>query len=332
MCRCLSKKYIHYISLWSTGLPAGPKPSQSDVAGPSATTPAGQDPGVAFLGTVKLPEFWPDNTDLWFARADAQFRLKKVTAEQTKFDHVITMLDSKTAAQVMDILVTPPDLPYSVLKTRLTKTFALTTSEKASWILDMDGTVHALSHPGARLTKRLVSAKFVWHGLGKQITHWARSCLSCQRAKVQTHVKAPIQQFQPAAKRFDHVHIDLVGPLPESKGFKYLLTVVDRFTRWPEAIPIRDIETRTIALAYAQHWVASFGVPTLMTSDRGPQFVSDLWTALSSLLGTSLHPTTAYHPQANGLVERMHRTLKGSLKARLRAQTGSKSFRGSCLV
>ena len=110
-------------------------------AGPSATTPAGTDPpGAApFLGTVKLPEFWPDNTDLWFVRADAQFRMKKVTVEQTKFDHVITMLDSKTAAQVMDILVSPPDQPYTVLKARLTKTFALTTSEKASRILDMDG-------------------------------------------------------------------------------------------------------------------------------------------------------------------------------------------------
>ena len=54
-----------------------------------------------------------------------------------------------------------------------------------------------------------------------------------------------------------------------------------------------------------------------MTSDRGPQFISDLWAAMSALLGTSLHPTTAYHPQANGLVEPMHRTLKASLKARL---------------
>ena len=94
---------------------------------------------MAMVGTVKLPEFWPDSTALWFARADAQFRLKKITAEQTKFDHVITMLDSKTAAQVMDVLITPPDHPYTVLKERLTKTFALTKSEKASRIIDKDG-------------------------------------------------------------------------------------------------------------------------------------------------------------------------------------------------
>ena len=52
-----------------------------------------------------------------------------------------------------------------------------------------------------------------------------------------------------------------------------------------------------------------------MTSDRGTQFISDLWRAMSNLLGTELHPTTAYHPQANGMVERMHRTLKAALKA-----------------
>ena len=108
------------------------------------TTPTGPElaealGAMAMVGTVKLPEFWPDSTALWFARADAQFRLKKVTAEQTKFDHVITMLDSKTAAQVMDVLITPPDHPYTVLKERLTKTFALTKSEKASRIIDKDG-------------------------------------------------------------------------------------------------------------------------------------------------------------------------------------------------
>ena len=93
--------------------------------------------------------------------------------------------------------------------------------------------------------------------------------------------------------------------------------MVDRFTRWPEAVPIRNIETKTVARTFIQNWVARFGVPLSMTSDRGTQFTSELWSAMCNLLGTELHPTTAYHPQANGLVERSHRDLKASLKCRL---------------
>merc|ERR1712020_624705 len=186
-----------------------------------------------------------------------------------------------------------------------------------TWRRRIFDTIHALSHPGVKTTKRLIASKFVWHGLNKQVIHWARTCLSCQRSKVQTHVKAPLQTFEPTQRRFDHVHVDLVGPLPESQGFKYLLTIIDRFTRWPEVVPIKDIEARTVAKAYVQNWVARFGVPSQMTSDRGTQFVSELWTAMSNLLGTDLHPTTAYHPQANGMIERLHRTLKAALKARL---------------
>ena len=105
--------------------------------------------------------------------------------------------------------------------------------------------------------------------------------------------------------------------MPKSQGCKYVLTVIDRFTRWPEAIPLRDIDTMSIDRAYLQNWVARYGVPAVMTSDRGPQFVSDLWKSLSKLLGTELIATTAYHPKANGLVERLHRSMKASLRARL---------------
>ena len=128
-------------------------------------------------------------------------------------------------------------------------------------------------------------------------------------------MKTQLQNFAHSTRRFEHVHIDLVGPLPESKGFKCLLTVVDRFTRWPEATPISNIEARTVVSAYVQNWVARFGVPVQMTSDRGTQFISKLWKSMSNLLGTELHPTTAYHPQSNCLVERLHRTLKAALKA-----------------
>ena len=65
------------------------------------------------------------------------------------------------------------------------------------------------------------------------------------------------------------------------------------------------------------HWIARFGLPLDITSDRGSQFSSKLWTAITKLLGSKLHHTTAYHPQANGLVERFHRHLKSTIRARL---------------
>ena len=126
---------------------------------------------------------------------------------------------------------------------------------------------------------------------------------------------APVYQFVPATRRFDHIHI--VGPLPPSQNHRYLLTVVDRFTRWPEAIPLVDAQTTTCAKALALHWIARFGVPAELTSDRGSQFTSELWVTLSQLNGTRLHRTTVYHPQSNGIVERFHRHLKSALMARL---------------
>ena len=149
------------------------------------------------------------------------------------------------------------------------------------------------------------------------LRQWTRTCVACQRAKVTTHVRAPVEQFPLPSSRFDSLHVDLVGPLPPSQGFSYLLTVVDRFTRWPEAIPVADISAKTCARAFLAHWVARFGVPSSMTSDRGRQFVSELWRKTAALMGASTNATTAYHPQSNRMVERMHRTMKAALKAKL---------------
>jgi len=176
--------------------------------------------------------------------------------------------------------------------------------------------IHALSHPSVRSTVAQVKARYVWHGMARDITNWARSCQSCQRAKVQTHVKAAPEKFDPPTGRFRHLHIDLVGPLPPSGGFSHILTVVDRFTRFPEAYPPANTDTSSVARAFTM-WVARYGMPSHIISDRGVQFTSSLWAALSQLYGAKLHRTTAYHPQANGLVERSHRTLKASLKAAL---------------
>ena len=108
---------------------------------------------------------------------------------------------------------------------------------------------------------------------------------------------------------------DIVGPLPPSQGYTYLLTCVDRYTRWPEAIPLTTITAEAVAQAFISGWISRFGVPSTIATDRGRQFESQLWTNLMALLGIKRSRTTSYHPQANGMVERFHRQLKAALKA-----------------
>lgn len=193
----------------------------------------------------------------------------------------------------------------------------------AAWRRRIFEAIHNLSHPGARASRRLLTERFVWPKINKDITAWVQTCLPCQRSKVQRHTSAPLKQFDPPGRRFEHIHVDIVGPLPHSSGFQYVFTVVDRFSRWAEAIPMPEASASTCAQALLQHWVARFGVPLHITSDRGRQFTSTLWAALAKVLGCKIWQTTAYHPQSNGMVERFHRQLKAALRARLTSPTWS---------
>ncbi|XP_065352591.1 uncharacterized protein LOC135947642 [Cloeon dipterum] len=120
----------------------------------------------------------------------------------------------------------------------------------------------------------------------KDVGDWTRTCHSCQRSKITRHVSAPHSSFNLPTQRFAVLHVDLVI-LPQSKGYRYMLTIVDRFSRWMECIPPGEHDS----------------------GNRG----ADHLQRVDSPFGIHLTRTTAYHPQCNGLVERLHRTLKTAL-------------------
>lgn len=176
---------------------------------------------------------------------------------------------------------------------------------------------HNISHPGIRTTRRMVADRYFWIGMNKDASRIAKTCIRCQRAKVHRHTQSELGHF-PDCDRFDHIQIDIVGPLPTSQeGHRYLITMLDRATSWPEAIPVSDISASTVAKVLYENWIARFGCPLRLTSDQGRQFESELFKHLMSFLGVEKIRTTAYHPQGNGAVERMHRSLKVALRARL---------------
>lgn len=174
--------------------------------------------------------------------------------------------------------------------------------------------LHGLAHPGVKASTKLLQERFVWKSMAKDIAEWCKTCLECQRNKTHRHTKSEVGSYPLPSCRFSHINVDVIGPLTPSRGFSYCLTVVDRFSRWPEAFPMVDQTAATIADTLFSGWIARYGVPEFISSDQGRAFESDLYHALMKFLGTEKNRTTAYNPASNGQVERFHRQLKQAIR------------------
>ena len=170
-------------------------------------------------------------------------------------------------------------------------------------------------HLGIQKTTEKISKNFYWPTVKKDVRKFCKSCHDCQvMGKPNQKIpKAPLYPIPIVSEPFNQVVIDIVGPLPKTRsGFQYLLTIMDRTTRFPEVVPIRSIKS-PIIIKHLIDFFARYGFPRELQSDRGTNFTSKLFKEKMEELGIKHILSTPYHPESQGILERFHGTLKSAL-------------------
>ncbi|XP_033761567.1 uncharacterized protein LOC117343335 [Pecten maximus] len=171
-------------------------------------------------------------------------------------------------------------------------------------------------HLGVTKTYNRVLTHFFWPKMKSDVAQYCRSCHICQVVgKPNQKIPcAPLQPIPACDEPFSQVIIDCVGPLPKTRsGNEYLLTVMCASTRFPEAIPLRNIKATTIVSALTKFFTL-VGLPKSIQSDQGSNFMSTVFQQVLYQLGIQQFKSSAYHPESQGALERFHQTLKNMIR------------------
>ena len=167
-------------------------------------------------------------------------------------------------------------------------------------------------HMGINKTQDRISALFYWPNMKNDIGNYVLSCVKCQR-KQKVPTKVPLTPIPTVSEAFSRVNMDIIGPLPlTKKRNKYIITIIDYATRYPEAVPITNKREKTLIKAMIDIF-SRVGFPKEIISDQDPSFMGKLITKLFQQLNIEKTNSTPYHPQTNGLVEKFQGTLKQML-------------------
>ena len=171
-------------------------------------------------------------------------------------------------------------------------------------------------HLGINKTYHKIINHFYWPGLKSDVSKYCKTCHTCQMVGKpnQTIPKAQLQPIPTFDEPFSRILIDCVGPLPRTKsGNEYLLTIMCTSTRFPEAIPLRNIKTKSIVKALIKFFTF-VGLPKSVQSDQGSNFMSGIFQQVMHELGIKQYRSSAYHPESQGALERFHQTLKNMIR------------------
>ncbi|PIK54034.1 hypothetical protein BSL78_09063 [Apostichopus japonicus] len=196
------------------------------------------------------------------------------------------------------------------------KQLAVPASLREDILLSFHDSTVGGGHQGFDRTYNTIRMKYYWPRMYVDVEKYVQSCEPCQKAKRAIHShKAPLQPL-PVVDVFQRWHMDILGPLtPSPEGFKYILLVVDSFSKWPEAFPLHSQEATEIAKVLYSQIFCRYGAPNVLVSDRGQNFMSKLIKALSELFQITRHHTSAYHPQTNAACERYNSSIAQAIRA-----------------
>ena len=167
-------------------------------------------------------------------------------------------------------------------------------------------------HLGVDKVLTALRQRYFWPRMHQTVKDHILSCDWCQRIKVDTKRKNLPLTLLPVVGPFERWHMDLLKLSKTKDGYQYLFLMVDSFTKWVEAFPMKTQETSEVAKIIFREIIARFGCPIILVSNRGRNFMSTLYVKFFYI---TRHHTNSYHPQTNGLVERANSTLIKSFRA-----------------
>ena len=181
-------------------------------------------------------------------------------------------------------------------------------------IMEIAHTGSSGGHLGIRRSKDQLQRRAYWVDWGRDVEMFCKRCANCcQYFRGSPGRKGKLQPTA-VGEPFERIAIDLTGPHPTSRSSNvYILTVLDLFSKWAEALPLRNKEATTVARALFDVVLSRFGLPLQILSDNGKEFENNLMKELCRLLNIDKLRTTAYKPSTNGGVERFHRTLNSMM-------------------
>ena len=176
--------------------------------------------------------------------------------------------------------------------------------------------LHTATHLGGQALWKLFSDRYS-HKAGRRICiEVAQSCPQCQRGSDYGHRQKTTGTIESKGP-WDTLSVDIVGPLPADRRHEFIIVFVDCFSRFTILVPASNHTADTVSEALLRHVVPYFGTPRRLLSDRGREFVGEVWGKLTSSLGIQRILTSPYHPEGNSINERSHRTMNNMLRARL---------------